>query len=185
MRNYVIDHICRNVQRIHSRNFAHKLSLRQSHDDVIKWKHFPRFWPFVPVTGEFPSQSSDAELWCFLICAWTNDWINNRDAGDMRGHRAHYDVTVMMFFLVYMFIWNKLACEQTSIHTDNFITITSRWRLKSPASRLFTQPCIQAQIKYHIKAPRHWPLWIRSSDNDSTGFWPPGSLHTLGADGHI
>ena len=27
--------------------------------------------------------------------------------------------------------------------------------------------------------------WIRSSDNDSTGFWPPGSLHSLGADGHI
>ena len=26
---------------------------------------------------------------------------------------------------------------------------------------------------------------IRSSDNDSTGFWPTGSLHTLGADGHI
>ena len=29
------------------------------------------------------------------------------------------------------------------------------------------------------------PVLIRSSDNDSTGFWPPGSLHTLGADGHI
>ena len=28
-------------------------------------------------------------------------------------------------------------------------------------------------------------LTIRSSDNDSSGFWPPGSLHTLGADGHI
>ena len=30
------------------------------HDDVIKWKHFPRYWPFVrgnsPVTGEFPAQ---------------------------------------------------------------------------------------------------------------------------------
>ena len=26
---------------------------------------------------------------------------------------------------------------------------------------------------------------MRSSDNDSTGLWPPGSLHTLGADGHI
>ena len=26
---------------------------------------------------------------------------------------------------------------------------------------------------------------IRSNDNDSTGFWPPGLLHTLGADGHI
>ena len=30
--------------------------------------------------------------------------------------------------------------------------------LKSPASRLFTQPFIQAQIKENIKAPRHWPL---------------------------
>ena len=41
------------------------------------------------------------------------------------------------------------------------ITMTSywpRWRLKSPASRLFTQPFIQTQIKENIKAPRHWPL---------------------------
>ena len=34
-----------------------------------------------------------------------------------------------------------------------------RWRLKSPASRLFTQPFIQAQVKEKIKAPSHWPLW--------------------------
>ena len=31
-----------------------------NHDDVIIWKHFPRYWPFVrgnsPVTGEFPAQ---------------------------------------------------------------------------------------------------------------------------------
>ena len=30
-----------------------------------------------------------------LICAWINDWVNNRKAGDLRRHRAHYDVTVM------------------------------------------------------------------------------------------
>ena len=30
--------------------------------------------------------------------------------------------------------------------------------LKSLASPLFTQPCVQAQIKENIKAPRHWPL---------------------------
>ena len=39
---------------------------------------------------------------------------------------------------------------------------TLQWRhnerLKSPASRLFTQPFIQAQIKENTKAPRHWPL---------------------------
>ena len=34
----------------------------------------------------------------------------------------------------------------------------ARWRLKSPASPLFTQPFIWAQIKENIKAPRHWPL---------------------------
>ena len=32
------------------------------------------------------------------------------------------------------------------------------WRLKSPASPLFTQPFIRVQIKENIKAPRHWPL---------------------------
>ena len=30
-----------------------------------------------------------------LICAWTGSWVNNQDAGDLRRHRAHYDVTVM------------------------------------------------------------------------------------------
>ena len=42
-----------------------------------------------------------------------------------------------------------------------FITLTSwwvRWRLKSPASRMFTQQFILTQIKENIKAPRHWPL---------------------------
>ena len=36
--------------------------------------------------------------------------------------------------------------------------IPHRWRLKSPALRLFTQPFIQARIKENIKAPHHWPL---------------------------
>ena len=29
---------------------------------------------------------------------------------------------------------------------------------QTPASRVFTQSFIQAQIKEKIKAPRHWPL---------------------------
>ena len=31
-----------------------------------------------------------------LICASINGWVNNRQAGDLRRHRAHYDVTVMI-----------------------------------------------------------------------------------------
>ena len=44
-----------------------------------------------PVTFEFPTQS-DAEL--SLICAWINGWVNNGAAGDLRRHRAHYDIIV-------------------------------------------------------------------------------------------
>ena len=40
--------------------------------------------------------------------------------------------------------------------------IKQRWRLKSPASWLFIQSFIQAQIKENIKAPRHWPMWGNS-----------------------
>ena len=31
-----------------------------------------------------------------LICSRINDWVNNREAGDLRRHLAHYDVTVML-----------------------------------------------------------------------------------------
>ena len=34
-----------------------------------------------------------------LICACTNSWANDRDAGDLRYHRAHHDVTVMWFIV--------------------------------------------------------------------------------------
>ena len=44
-----------------------------THDDVIKWKHFPRYWSFVrefSVSRWIPrTKASDAELWCFLWSA--------------------------------------------------------------------------------------------------------------------
>ena len=81
------------------------------HDDVIKWKHFPRYWPFVrgihrspvnslrgihrsPVNSPHKGQSSRALVFS-LICVWIKGWVNNREAGDLRRYRAHYDVTVM------------------------------------------------------------------------------------------
>ena len=51
-------------------------------------------------------------------------------------------------------------------HNIETITVTSQWarrRLNSPASWLFAQPFVQAQIKENIKAPRHWPLWGEST----------------------
>ena len=49
-----------------------------------------------PVTGEFPPQRPVTRSFdVFFICAWINGWVNNREAGDLRRHRAHYDVNVM------------------------------------------------------------------------------------------
>ena len=31
-----------------------------------------------------------------LICTWTNGWVNNWDASDLRGHRPHHDVIVTL-----------------------------------------------------------------------------------------
>ena len=49
-----------------------------------------------PETGEFPTQSQWRGALIFsLICVWINGWVNNREAGDLRRYRAHYDVSVM------------------------------------------------------------------------------------------
>ena len=70
------------------------------HDDVIKWKHFPRYWPFVREIHRSPVNSPHKGQWrgalmFTLICARINGWVNNREAGDLRRYRAHYDVIVM------------------------------------------------------------------------------------------
>ena len=65
--------------------------------------------------------------------------------------------------IVYGTIQNKFQKffygNKINFHHISMTSYWARWRLKSPASRLFTQPFIQAQIKESIKAPRHWPLW--------------------------
>ena len=71
------------------------------HDDVIKWKHFPRYWPFVRGIHRSPVNSPHKGQWrgalmFSLICVWINGWVNNREAGDWRRYRAHYDATAMI-----------------------------------------------------------------------------------------
>ena len=70
------------------------------HDDVIKWKYFPRYWPFVRGIHRSPVNSPHKGQWrgalmFSLISAWINGWVNNGEAGDLRRHPAHYDVIVM------------------------------------------------------------------------------------------
>ena len=92
--------------------------MASDHDDIIKWKHFLRYWPFVRGIHQSLVNSSHKGKWCgalmfSLICVWINGWVNNREAGDLRCYHAHYDVTVMCVVfsssssmqLVYSGIW--------------------------------------------------------------------------------
>ena len=46
--------------------------------------------------GEFPIQRPVMRSFnVSLICVWINGWVNNREAGDLRRYRAHYDASVM------------------------------------------------------------------------------------------
>ena len=94
-------------------------SIELLHDDVIKWKHFPHYWPFVwgihrpPVNSQHKSQWRGAAMFS-LIYFWINGWENNREAGDLRRYRAHYDVSVMQFHMpqhscVVTVMWNEMG----------------------------------------------------------------------------
>ena len=75
---------------------------KQAHADVIKWKKNLRYWPFVRGVHRWPVNSPHKGQWrgalmFSLICTWTSGWANHRDAGDLRRHRAHYVVTVLIW----------------------------------------------------------------------------------------
>ena len=98
-----------------------------SHDDVIKWKHFPRYWPFVREIHRSPVNSPHKGQWrgalmFTLICARINGWVNNREAGDLRCNPAHYDVIVMLWIqltISHMFRGRLASNRQISITWTN------------------------------------------------------------------
>ena len=83
-----------------------KISLK--HDDVIEWKHFSSYWPFVwgihrsPVNFPHKGQWRRALMFS-LSCTWINSWVNNSEAGDLRCHRSHCDVSVMKELKIRLF----------------------------------------------------------------------------------
>ena len=98
------------IRREWSQNLIRKLKTETAYHTCCRnvcftwWRHqMETFFALLalcagnsPVTGEFTAKSQ----WCgalvfSLICAWISRWVNTREAGDLRRHRAHYDVIVM------------------------------------------------------------------------------------------
>ena len=116
------------------------------HDDVIKWKHFPRYWPFVRGIHRSPVNSPHKGQWrgalmFTLICTRIKGWVNNREAGDLRRYRGHYDVTVMH------------TCTHTHIHpTDKtyFDGLELYCRNSSALAMQLLQSCTKQSILTHL-----------------------------------
>ena len=105
------------------------------HDDVIKWKHFPRYWSFVRGIHRSPVNSPHKGQWrgalmFSMICARINGWLNNGKAVDLRRHRVHYDVIVMnlvwSWFYCYIFAIHA-AQLRNNIQSSDYAFAPSRW----------------------------------------------------------
>ena len=126
------------------------------HDDVIKWKHFPRYWPFVRGIHRSPVNSPHKGQWhgalmFSLICIWINDWVNNREAGDLRRYRAHYDAIVM---------------NDSPIDCHRFWRIKNKGLIKCIPGTKFRHYIIQAQRMHRAIITS----FLRQNDV-ATSFW--------------
>ena len=131
--------------------FVHWKSAK--HDDVIKWKHFPRYWPFVRGIHRSPVNSLHKGQWrgalmFSLICARINGWVNNREADDLRRYRAQYDVIVMYsIFSNYIKGWWHIhkICKHV-FFSRQFIRVIMMFFMYQDTFELYQNPTI-----YHLR----------------------------------
>ena len=129
------------------------------HDDVIKWKHFPRYWPFVRGIHRSPVNSPHKDQWrgaliFSLIWDWIIDWVNNREAGDLRRHRPHYNVTVMARIQMKTHI-RKCQLPRINLHRSSrstwFNTLRPRWNEQHFADDIFKLIFFNGNVWISIK----------------------------------
>ena len=138
--------------------FNYSTSVFMLHDDDIKWKHFPHYWPFVhgihwsPINSPHKGEWREALMFS-LICAWTNGWVNKRDASQLRCHHAHYDITVMDS--------DENACQNYTRRASIMVSIslTHIWQHRSWLTLAkFMACCMMAPSHYLNQCWLH-PSW--------------------------
>ena len=138
----------------------------ETHDDVIKWKHFPCYWPFVrgnsPVTGEFSAQRPVTQSFQVVFDLCLNKRLSKQSWGcwfEILSH--HYDVTVMSikFIGIYKQSNKSWECSDTMKLTSPQIFTYQNlvWRVKFLCINIFNIRKIQQKfIIGLVKAQRVW-----------------------------
>ena len=165
------------------------------HDDVIKWKHIPRYWPFVCRIHRSPVNSPHKGQWrgalmFHMICAWINGWANNREVGDLRRHRVHYDVTVMRQLIVG--VYNK-NIRMTSHY---WLIVLRSSGIDSFSAQIIPHNIYHLHILFYKYAVAHTlksleiqPFWSRDQSISGKigqyhGRWCPDFLNLLAINCH-
>ena len=122
-----------------------------THDDVIKWKHFPRYWPFVSGIHRSPKDSPHTGQWrgaliFSLICAWTNGWTNETPV--IWDAIAPIMLLLQCFTsLIMAFIKNQAISENINDpflkieYSEHTCSLPIRWVIKFKKSRLNLNLC--------------------------------------------
>ena len=137
--------------------------LTMSHDDVIKWKYFPRYWPFVWGIHRSPVNSPHKGQWhgvlmFSLIRAWINGWVNNREAGDLRRHHTHYDAIIMALptqtvpeFLEHVEVDILLMDSSNAFNSTTICCILTKFRFVIKSTWGF----FQALMRFYIQETQY------------------------------
>ena len=140
-----------------------------NHDDVIKWKHFPRYWPFVRGIHRSTVNSPHKGQWrgaliFSLICVWINGWVNNREAGDLRRYHARHDVTVMINCFIHAM--RILHFFLTAVETDS-VSLIAHGYIKIMIKRFtITRYSNQESAVQVLKHNKTWIKWQTTPRTD-------------------
>ena len=121
---------------------------------VSGWRH--QMETFSALLAMCAGNSPHKGQWCgalmfSLICVWINGWVNNREAGDLRRYRAHYDVIVMMSFpnrndwSWWRHLGRRALSALLQVIRDYFVFTPSQW---------------EATLQCNVVA--HWPVRCQS-----------------------
>ena len=111
-----------------------------------------------PVPGEFHTQRPVTRSFdVYLICTQINGWVNNREAGDSRRHRAHYDVIVMktkasaswiMYGMLILQVNIKLTLGFTTSHSCRIMFFVCMFTaaLRPPRARIEIPPPLKPEL---------------------------------------
>ena len=133
------------------------------------WRHqmetFSALLAICAGNSPVPVNSPHKGQWCgtlmfSLICVWINGWVNNREAGDLRRYRTHYDVTAMFRYRAELLHRYK---KDTICH----VNMAQLWDLSNCVLEKTTVLKIYCSFEYlwrdQMETSRYWPLCAGNS----------------------